>query len=427
MNRIAMVILSVFFSTAVLSENIAIVGGQVHTMSSQGTLKSATVLVKNGKIERVIDGVERPAGYEVIDASGKVVTPGFIGAMTSLGLVEVSSSSGVVDASVEKSPVTNSGAALDVSYAINPDSSLIAITRLEGMTSAATSIMGSDYMFDGMGAVISLSDNAPLVKARAFMNVDVGSNGAEVAGGSRAALWVALEQMFAEAKGVSNVLSPEKGWYGMNTRSDVASLKQVLNGSVPLFMRADRAADIRQVIEFKYRHPTVRVVLVHGVEAWREADALSKANIPVIIDPEYNLPGGFDQMGATLANAARLHAAGVKVAIGMDTHNIRLAAQHAGNAVANGLPHEAGIASLTTVPAEILGVENTLGVLKNGAVADIVVWSGDPLEVTEAAEVVISNGKVMQMESRQTKLRDRYLLLQQTGAEKPSHYYRELN
>jgi len=287
--------------------------------------------------------------------------------------------------------------------------------------------MGSDYMFDGMGAVISLSDNAPLVKARAFMNVDVGSNGAEAAGGSRAALWVALEELFAEAKGASNVLSPEKGWYGINTRSDVASLKQVLNGSVPLFMRADRAADIRQVIEFKHRHPTVRVVLVHGVEAWREADALSKANIPVIIDPEYNLPGGFDQMGATLANAARLHAAGVKVAIGMDTHNIRLAAQHAGNAVANGLPHEAGIASLTSVPAEILGVENTLGVLKSGAVADIVVWSGDPLEVTEAAEIVISNGKVMQMESRQTKLRDRYLLLQQTGAEKPSHYYRELN
>jgi len=427
MKRIGIVILSLMFSTAVLSENIAIVGGKVHTLSDQGTLASATVLVSGGEIQRVVDGIEKPPGYTVIDATGKVVTPGLIGAMTSLGLVEVSSSSGVVDASVEHSPVTNTGAALDVSFAVNPDSSLMGITRLEGMTSAATSILRSDYMFNGMGAVITLGGNSPIIKPRAFVSVDVGSGGAEAAGGSRAALWVTLEAILAEAERAGDVQGPEKAWYGINTRHDVASLKQVLSGDIPLLMRADRVADIRQVLAFKQRHPSVKVVLVHGVEAWREANALSKANIPVIIDPEYNLPGGFDQMGATLANAARLHAAGVKVAIGMDTHNIRLAAQHAGNAVANGLPHEAGIASLTSVPAEILGVENTLGVLKTGAVADIVVWSGDPLEVTEAAEVVISNGKVMQMESRQTKLRDRYLLLQQTGAEKPSQYYRELN
>ena len=154
------------------------------------------------------------------------------------------------------------------------------------------------------------------------------------------------------------------------------------------------------------------------------AKELAGANIPVIIDPEYNLPGGFDQMGATLTNAARLYEAGVEIAIGMDTHNIRLAAQHAGNAVANGLPHETGLASLTSVPAKILGLEKEVGSLRQGARADVVIWSGDPLEVTEAAESIFIGGKAIKMESRQTKLRDRYMSLQQKKHTNPSQYER---
>lgn len=414
-----------FLSLPSLAENFAIVGGKVFTMGSQGTMENATVLIKDGLVESVIKEGNTPEEYTIIDATGKVVTPGFIGAFTSLGLVEVSSSAGVVDASVETSKVSNTGAALDVSYGVNPDSSLISITRLEGMTSAATTITNTKFLFGGLGAVISLNGQSPILKQSAFMTVDVGSNGAESSGGTRASLWVLLEQVLDEADRARTDLSPEKPWYGINSKSDVVALKGVLSGKVPLFMSADSAADIRQVIAFKGRYPKINVILVHAVEAWREAEALASAKIPVIIDPEYNLPGGFDQMGATLANGARLEAAGVDVAIGMDTHNIRLAAQHAGNAVANGMPHEAGIASLTSVPAKILGMEGKLGVLAKGARADVVVWSGDPLEVTEAAEVVIINGKPIKMESRQTKLRDRYLSLQAGDKTKPSHYFRD--
>jgi imidazolonepropionase-like amidohydrolase len=114
-------------------------------------------------------------------------------------------------------------------------------------------------------------------------------------------------------------------------------------------------------------------------------------------------------LGATLENASRLHDAGVTIAIGINTHNIRLAAQHAGNAVANGLPHSAGIAALTVNPAIIFGMNEKVGTIERGKRADLVVWSGDPLEVTEAAEVVLINGVVTSMESRQTKLRDRYM------------------
>lgn len=417
-------IVLLILSAPSIAQNIAIVGGKIFTMGQQGTVENGTILLKNGVVESISDGVNVPDGYATIYATDKVITPGFIGALTSLGLVEVSSSAGVVDSSVEDSPVTKTGAALDVSYAVNPDSSLVNVTRLEGITTAATGTTRTEYLFGGLGAVITLNNSAPLLKRNAFTTVDVGSHGAELAGGSRASLWVTLENVLNEARLAGSNMSPETPWYGINSRSDVQALKRVLAGEVPLFMRADRAADIRQIIAFKHRHPTIKVVLVHGVEAWREADALASANIPVIIDPEYNLPGGFDQLGATLANAGRLYEAGVDVAIGIETHNIRLAAQHAGNAVANGLPYEAGLASLTTVPAKILGMDNEIGIIAKGARADIVIWSGDPLEVTEAAEVVIINGEPIKMESRQTKLRDRYMALHESATPKPSHYYR---
>ena len=110
-----------------------------------------------------------------------------------------------------------------------------------------------------------------------------------------------------------------------------------------------------------------------------------------------------------MANAGRLHKAGVSIAIGIETHNIRLARQEAGNAVANGLPWEAALASLTSNVAKIYGVDDNVGSLEKGKKANVVVWSGDPLELMETAEHVIINGDVMSMESRQTKLRDRYL------------------
>jgi len=396
-------------SATALADKIAVVGGKVFTGTAQGTLESATVLIDNNTVVSVSNGADVPAEYTVIDATGKYVTPGLVGAYTQLGLVEVGMSAGTVDSSVTTLPISATGAAYDVSYAVNPDSSLMAISRVEGVTSAATTISRTEYLFHGQGAVITLaSDAQPVLKPKAFVAVNVGNAGADDAGGSRAAVWVMLENAINEVQEAPKSLSPTSDWHGINSRLDVKALRPVIKGEVPLLIHADRAADIRQVIAFKQRHPGMNVVLVKGMEAWRVADELASAKIPVIIDPEFNLPGGFDQMGATLANAARLHNAGVTIAIGMETHNIRLATQHAGNAVAHGLSHEAALAALTVNPARIFGMEGTIGSLAKGARADLVIWSGDPLEVTEAAETVLINGKVIEHTSRQIKLQQRY-------------------
>uniref|UniRef100_UPI0026258F32 amidohydrolase family protein n=1 Tax=uncultured Paraglaciecola sp. TaxID=1765024 RepID=UPI0026258F32 len=204
-------------------------------------------------------------------------------------------------------------------------------------------------------------------------------------------------------------------------RADIASLIPVVKGEIPLLVDARRTADIRQVIALKQRQPQLNIVISYATEGWRVAKELADNNISVILNPEANLPFGFDQLGATLKNAGRLADAGVSVSIGMETHNIRLARQHAGNAVANGLSWQQGLAALTINVAKVYGIDDKLGSLEAGKVADVVIWSGDPLEVTEAADTVLVAGEPIEMQSRQTKLRDRYMLLQ---TDKPKQYVR---
>ncbi|GAC21004.1 amidohydrolase family protein [Paraglaciecola arctica] len=414
---------SMLLTPFVGAKSIAIVGAKVHTMSSQGTVDNATVLIKDGKIQKVMQGEVALAGYEIIDAKGKVVTPGLIGASTSLGLVDVGFSAGTNDSNSSLTSISATGAAFDVSYAINPDSSLMAIARIEGVTSAATSMGRTGQLFNGQGALITLGDTStPLIQARAFISTRVGNGGADTIGGSRSVLWVSLEKALAEAKfAVGKSLSPRDEWHGELSRTDIVALIPLVKGEIPLLVDARRAADIRQVIALKQRHSQLNIVITYATEGWRVAKELADNNIPVILNPEANLPSSFDQLGATLKNAGRLADAGVQVSIGMETHNIRLARQHAGNAVANGLIWEQGLAALTINVAKLYGIDDTLGSLEAGKIADVVIWSGDPLEVTEAAEMVLIAGEPVKMQSRQSKLRDRYLKLQ---TDKPMQYVR---
>jgi imidazolonepropionase-like amidohydrolase len=156
----------------------------------------------------------------------------------------------------------------------------------------------------------------------------------------------------------------------------------------------------------------MKPVIAGGAEAWVVASELAAANVPVLLDPLINLPSDFDKIGARLDNAALLNRAGVRVAITSEdspTHRPYRVRQLAGNAVAHGLPPDVALAALTATPADIFGLGATRGRIAQGQVADLALWSGDPLEVTTIADQVWIAGVAVEMTSRQTELRDRYL------------------
>jgi len=193
------------------------------------------------------------------------------------------------------------------------------------------------------------------------------------------------------------------------TRNGRNTLSAFADNSMKTVFNVDRASDILEVLHFA-QHYGLNPVISGAAEAWMVAKQLAAAEVPVLLNPLSNLPGNFDTLGSRLDNAALLHAAGVTIVIsGACTHNARKQRQMAGNAVSYGLPHEAGIAALTSNPAGIFGFTDNQGTIRLNQPANVVLWSGDPLEVTSVAERVIINGELIKMESRQTKLRDRYL------------------
>jgi hypothetical protein len=258
-------------------------------------------------------------------------------------------------------------------------------------------------MFGGQGRTVELTGGYESFIGNPVLFINVGRDASSLSGGSRAAQWMLLNQAMQEADN-----PPSSNESALLTRAGRMTLSAYADGGKVVF-DVDRASDILETLRFAQRYG-LDAVIASGAEAWMVAEQLASAGIPVLLDPLVNLPSNFDNLGSRLDNAALLEAAGVTVVVnGAASHNARNQRQLAGNAVSNGLPHDAGIAALTSNPARVFGVSDRQGSIQKNSPANIVLWSGDPLDVTSAAQIVIINGELIPMESRQTKLRDRYL------------------
>jgi hypothetical protein len=319
------------------------------------------------------------------------------------------------------------------------------VTRAIVAPNAAKSI------FAGQGAVIDTgADMDPITAARRFQFVELGETGAAKAGGSRASAHVLFRNALREAAELGRFASPiasgrtdepderdrpiirdpneSRNLAGRRsedvllTRFDAAALVPVLQGRQYLLVHVERASDILQVIRLKREFPSLKLVLVGASEGWMVADRIAAARIPVIASAVNDLPASFEQLAATQSNVGRMGAAGVKVSIGTiddnDTRYLFAERQYAGNLVAlRNVPGAAGVswgealAMITSRPAEAVGMGGQIGSLLPGRRGDVVIWSGDPLEGSSAAEVVYIDGIQQPLVNHQTRLRDRYRYL----------------
>lgn len=394
--------------TANFSEaaSILIRNATVHTMAADGSLDGADVLITDGKVVSIGKALAAPSGATTIDGTGRIVTPGLFGGLTHLGLDEIGLEPTLDDPEVKLGQMRPE---FDVTPAFDPEATSIGVNRAGGVTFAAvtpTSAGKEGSIIAGQGPIVTL-DGAVLASSRALY-IDLGADISELTGGSRAVQYMLLSQAFTEARTPNLVLNGDQR---LLTPAGRQTLVAYSKGTAPWVFDVDRASDIRQVLALAAREK-LRVAISGGAEAWRVAAELAAAGVPVILDPLEDLPANFDGVGATLENAARLDKAGVSVAFSFvdpESHNIRKIRQAAGIAVAHGLPWDAGLAAITRVPAEIFGVADRVGSIEVGRPANLVLWSGDPLEVTSVAEAVFIGGKLQSQRSRQTELRDRYL------------------
>jgi imidazolonepropionase-like amidohydrolase len=391
------------------AQTIAITGGTVYPVSGP-KIENGTVILRDGKIVQVGAGLAAPAGAQVIDARGKWVTPGLIHGGTSLGLVEV----GSISDTRETSQQGEVNAAFNVAEGLNPAATTLPVARMQGITAAF--VAPSDGLIGGQGVIIGLNGEREedLVRVSpAALVVSFGPDGRDAGGGSRAGALAKLRQLFADAQEYDR----RRADYGRNAMrplsaapEDLEVLLQALQGKLLVVAIADRKTDIESALRVA-REFRLKIVIAGGAEGWMMAPALAAAGVPVLVQNMRDVPR-WDALNARLDNATLLRQAGVNVVIAQnDDGRDRDLRWSAGNAVRNGMSWDDALRAITLAPAQAFGVADRMGSLEAGKIADVVVWSGDPLDFASQAEHVLIAGKEVPLTSRMTELRERYRTL----------------
>jgi len=419
MNQLMRIIfLSVFLSSLVSfsigsqAADIIISNARIHTMSANSVIEGS-ILIRGGQIAYIGSNKDVPATdaeVQIVDAENRIVTPGFIDSSSIIGLQEVGRGTRAEDSQYRGD---NMSAAFMPVLAFNPYSTLIRSLTVEGLTHAFLQPEAGNDVFAGQGVMVNLGQQSESMYGNsAALYVYLGEAGRRIAGDSRAAALQRLMMGLEEAKLMSkNRRAYESGRlrdlsFGA---ADLSVLAEVVEGKKKLVVYVDRAAEIETVLR-ELDPYKLDLVLAGAREAWKVTNAITSRQVPVLINVLDNRPSSFDRLGARLDHAALLSKAGVRFAFMSEDQftETRVMTQAGGVAVAHGLPWIEALRALTQYPAEIWGMESQLGTLEPGKEASLVIWSGDPLEISEYAAEVMVKGKWLGADNRQKMLRDRY-------------------
>lgn len=406
--------LTAALAAPVAAQTIAITGGKVYPVSGP-PIENGTVIITNGKIAAVGANVPVPAGAQRIDATGKIVTPGFVNSSTQLGVQEVAQVSDTRDMSARGKD--NISAAFTVWEGLNPNSVMMAPARKAGVTTFV--VVPTGGLVAGQAALVDVvpgTTTEMIIRAPAAMVAQVGDpQGAGL--GSRGELIVKLRELLEDTKFFQthrDAFDRAQTRPFVASRLDLQAMIPVVEGRLPLLVTVDRASDIDAAMRLA-RDYNVKLMISGGAEAWMVADRLAAARIPVLTGAMNNIPAGFAELGERQENAGLLRKAGVAVALignagggDEEAFNVRNLKQEAGNAVSYGMTWDDALRAVTLAPAEFFGAADRVGSLQPGREANVVVWSGDPFEFTTRAEHVFVRGHEYTEKTRQDLLVERY-------------------
>ena len=379
----------------------------VNIFSNGKFIPQQTVFIKNGVIQSISNKV--PSSVKTLDAQGAFLTPGLIGSNTTLGLIEIDAESSAEDARNRTSQPSPDNRAVD---GLNLRNTRIPIDRKEGLTTSITRPQGN--LISGQAVAFDLSQEDSSIRDSVAIFGSLQSR-SENNSPSRGISWSKLKQIFEDAlyysKNKSNYNKGLSRELSMSSRN-LAAMEPLIKGKTPWVVEINRADDIERLLNFKdnmkSKGALLKIVLSGASESWLIADKLAQQKIPVIIQPTLQAPRSFSQLRARFDLAAYLHSKNVPLIINSDAENgsTRLR-QEAGIAVKYGLPPAAALTAITETPGKVFNLNR--GTLSPGAVANMVLWSEDPLEPTSEALQVWIAGKTQELTTRQKLLGEKYL------------------
>ena len=383
---------------------LALVGGTVYT-GDGAPIPNATVLIEANRVQAVGADVAVPAGASVVDVTGSIVTPGLIDPLSRLGVQEVDQVPSSVEATLPES-WDWIRASLRVADTYDPQALTLPVARANGITSAVIAPRGG--LVQGLSVWADLTPENPLREEALALHVRMTARSER---GSRAQAFLRLREVLADA----HLYRDNRGPFISRrlrelsvSAEDLEVISRALAGELPVVFWVDRAASIETVLEIAREH-ALRTILAGAAEGWMVAAEIAAADVPVLLDPMRNLPRSFDALHSRANNALILRRAGVRVAFTQlgESHLAGRLRQVAGNAVASGYPYDDAIAAITSVPAEVFGVIDA-GTLRPGSLANVVVWNGDPLELTSWPTRIWIRGNEVDLTTRQDLLTERY-------------------
>ncbi|MBA4121290.1 MAG: amidohydrolase family protein [Acidobacteria bacterium] len=404
----------------------AIVNARIVTVSG-GVIENGTLVIRNGKIEAVGATISVPSGAEQIDAKGLNVYPGMIDAGTNLGLAEVGQGA---PATIDVAETGDMNANAKAILGINPHSSHVNVTRVNGITTVLSMPQGG--VISGQSAIINLNGSTQNEMAVVplfglvinFPRITTAAGGFNPFGPQQPIEFSEalkrrdqrledLKKLFRDAENyarVQDAYAKDKNLPVPQTDLKTAALAPYARGEKPIIFTAERERDIRGVARFA-ADMKIKAIIMGGQEAWKAADELKKNNIAVIYTNIYSLPVRDDDAYDYLFEApAKLQKTGVKFCIstGDGGAEVRDLPYHAGLAGAYGLPKEEALKSVTLYAAQILGIADKVGSIEVGKIANIVVTDGDILEPRTNVKYLFINGRMLPLTSRHTELYDSF-------------------
>jgi len=406
----------------------AITHAKIFTLAGN-TIEDGTLIIRDGKIAAVGAGLDIPAGVQVIDAKGLQVYPGIFDSITQMGLREI----GAVSATVDSTETGNYNPDVVAATAVSPSSEHIPVTRAAGITEVLAVPGSGGFDSGGSGNVIGGQASAIHMAGWAIEEMLIKKSAAMVLNWPEIetqtfdfATFSRKEKPYSDAKQeydkqVNEITDwlerarhyaqvMEKGSPAKYDRDvKLEALAPVVRGELPLLVFADRSREIRNAVEFCDKQ-RLRMILAGGSEAYKVKDLLRSKSIPVILRPSLSLPpeedDPYDRM---LSQPAELAAAGVKFAFAsFDNSFARRLGQNAANAVAFGLPYEEALKAVTIYPARIFGLDDQVGTLEQGKLANLIVTNGDPLELTTDVKYLFIRGRLTSTDNRHLRLYEKY-------------------